>query len=82
MIKESNIQPLKILNVADFLNGEITVKKVFPRSAVELFIKHRNANGGKIRKGGDIIRKALDNVRAPVPRYAVNDFIKLVRRTV
>ena len=82
MIKNSNIQPLKILNVADFLNGEITVKKVFPRTAVELFIKHRNANGGAIRKGGDIIRKALKNTRAPVPRYAVNDFKKLVRRTV
>ena len=28
MIKNTNIQPLKILNVADFLNGEITVEKI------------------------------------------------------
>ena len=74
MIKNTNIQPLKIINVADFLNGEITVEKVYPKSAVQLFIKHRNAERGTIAK-------ALRGIRTRVPRYVARDFIALLHDT-
>ena len=74
MIKNTNIQPLKILNVADFLNGEITVEKVYSKSAVQLFIKHRNAERGTIAK-------ALRGIRTRVPRYVARDFITLLHDT-
>jgi len=74
MIKNTNIQPLKIINVADFLNGEITVEKVYPKSAVQLFIKHRNADRGTIAK-------ALRGIRTRVPRYVARDFIALLHDT-
>jgi hypothetical protein len=77
MIKNTNIQPLKIINVADFLNGEITVEKVYSKSAVQLFIKHRNADRGTIAK-------ALRGVRTHVPRFVVQVFrepLNLSRRS-
>ena len=72
MIKNTNIQPLKIINVADFLNGEITVEKIYPKSAVQLFIKHRNADRGTIAK-------ALRGIRTRVPRTVARDYLGMLK---
>ena len=84
MIKNTNIQPLRILFKADFLDAKtgaflgagVKVKraeKSYPKSAVQLFIKHRNADRGTIAK-------ALRGIRTHVPRYVVQDFLDLSRR--
>lgn len=73
MIKNTNIQPLKIINVADFLNGKITVEKIFSKSAVQLFLQHRNKDRGTIAK-------ALRGIRSDVPRYVARDFVGMVQR--
>jgi len=84
MIKNSNIQPLRILYKADFLDAKtgaflgagVKVKraeKSYSKSAVQLFIKHRNADRGTIAK-------ALRGVRTHVPRFVVQDFLDLSRR--
>ena len=84
MIKNTNIQPLRILYNADFLDAKtgaflgagIKVKRAeqsYSKSAVQLFIKHRNAERGTIAK-------ALRGIRSSVPRYVVQDFLDLSRR--
>lgn len=73
MIKNTNIQPLKILNVADFLNGEITVEKIYSKSAVQLFLQHRNESRG-------FIADALRGIRRKVPRFVARDFVGMVQR--
>ena len=85
MINNSNIQPLRILYKADFLDTQtgaflgagIKVKraeKSYSKSAVQLFIKHRNAER-------DIIAKALRGIRCRVPRYVARDFVNLLHDT-
>ena len=84
MIKNTNIQPLRILFKADFLDAKtgaflgagVKVKraeKSYSKSAVQLFIKHRNADRGTIAK-------ALRGIRTHVPRFVVQDFLDLSRR--
>ena len=83
MIKNSNIQPLRILYKADFLDAKTgaflgagikaRAEKSYSKSAVQLFIKHRNAERGTIAK-------ALRGIRSSVPRYVVQDFLDLSRR--
>lgn len=84
MIKNTNIQPLRILYKADFLDAKTgaflgagvkveRAEKSYSKSAVQLFIKHRNADRGTIAK-------ALRGVRTHVPRFVVQDFLDLSRR--
>ena len=74
MIKNTYIQPLKILNVKKFLNGEIAVDKIYSSTAVQLFIKHRNHDRGTIAR-------ALRGIRSEIPRYVARDFLDLLHDT-
>ena len=74
MIKNTYIQPLKILNVSKFLNGEIAVDKIYSSTAVQLFIKHRNHDRGTIAR-------ALRGIRSEIPRYVARDFLDLLHDT-
>ena len=84
MIKNTNIQPLRILLKADFLDAETgaflgagikaRAEKSYSKSAVQLFIKHRNADRGTIAK-------ALRGIRTRVPRYVARDFLNLLHDT-
>ena len=83
MIKNSNIQPLRILRKADFLDAETgaflgagskaRAEKSYSKSAVQLFIKHR-------KESRDFIADALRGIRRKVPRYVARDFVGMVQR--
>ena len=74
MIKNTHIQPLKILNVKKFLDGQIAVDKIYSSTAVQLFIKHRNHDRGPIAR-------ALRGIRSEIPRYVARDFLDLLHDT-
>ena len=74
MIKNTYIQPLKILNVEKFLKGKISADRIYSSTAVQLFIKHRNHDRGTIAR-------ALRGIRSDVPRFVARDFIDLLHDT-